>query len=250
MTIVPRIGRATATTALCVALLTACFHGRLAPEPVGTADLSGTWVLDATRSDDADKAIRDATPAPPPPSRPGVVDPYAFGSPDAPVVNQRGGRGGRGGSSQADSSSSGYVVEDSGPRLRGADRALFVRSVVLPTQRLTIEESSARVLLVQADRRREFEPGMTLPHSVTDRYGSRDVRAGWRGRDFVVEGRDHSRVQVDERWALSAPDTLVYEVTLKAWNYRKIHVRSIYRRAGPDTPPPPPVEGPVPGSAR
>ena len=91
----------------------------------------------------------------------------------------------------------------------------------------------------------EFEPGQTTPQSITDHYGSREIRAGWNGREFVIAGEDRNHVSVQEHLrAGPGTDTLELEVTLKAWNYKKIRVRSLYRRADGSLPLPAAVEGP------
>lgn len=220
-----------------------CFQSSLAGLPGGAVDLSGQWILDAAASDDALALIRAATPAParPPPQGP---DPCALLAPSAGGQrggNSRAGNGNSGGPNCAGSAQ----VEETGPRLRPADRAQFVRSVIVPPEVIVIGQQAEHFSLTQGERHRTFEPGQSDPVSVTDRYGTRRVRAGWSGREFVIRSEDRNRVVIEERLrAGAAPDTLEAEVTLSAWNYHKIHERIVYRRADSGRVPLPAADGP------
>lgn len=226
-----------------------CVHAPLGRES-GAVDLGGVWVLDASASDDAAKLIAAAAPAPPPPpSRPAGPDPYAFGTPQP--VDQGGQGGRRGGAGQGSSQQERVLIEDKGPRLRPSDRLQFVRAVALPSQTVEILQQPDHVAIVQGDRRREFEPGAPVPVSVTDRYGTRRVHAGWRGGELVIDSEDPSHVSLTEIWrAGPAADTIEFELTLKAWNYKKVHVRALYRRAQGPIDPAPAGEGPPVRSPR
>ena len=226
-------------SALCVALATSgCFHESLGAASSAPVNLSGQWVLDTAASDDALKLIREATPPPPKPqSLPnGGVDPCALVAPGSGGTGGGGGGSGRGrrggGATQGQPAcpDSALSAGDSGPRLRASDRGQFVRSIVVPAEVIEIEQQPERMRIVQGDRHREFEPGLTDPVSVTDRYGSRQIHAGWSGREFVIRSEDRNRVSIEERLRAGAePATLEIEITLKAWNLHKIHSRAVYR---------------------
>lgn len=243
-------------TALAAVLATSgCFHESLGAASAAQVDLSGQWILDATASDDALKLIKDATPPPPKPQPPpsGGADPCALVAPGGGSGGGGSGGSGRGrrsgGSQQSPNqptcTDSGLISTDSGPRLRSSDRAQFVRSVVVPAEVVEIEQGPERMRIVQGERHREFEPGLTDPVSVTDRYGSRQIHAGWNGRDFVIRSEDRNRVSIEERLRAGAqPGTLEVEVTLKAWNLRKIHSRAVYRHGDGSAMPLPAADGP------
>ena len=244
---------ASCAAVLAVALsVSGCFHESLGAGAPGQVNLSGQWVLDPAASDDALKLIRDATPPPPKPQAlpNGGADPCALVSPGSGGGNGGGssGRGRRGAGapqSQPACPDSALSSSDSGPRLRSSDRSQFVRSVVVPAEVIEIDQQPERMRIVQGDRHREFEPGLTDPLSVTDRYGSRQIRAGWSGREFVIRSEERNRVSIEERLhAGSAPATLEIDITLKAWNLHKIHARAVYRHVEGAALPLPAADGP------
>ena len=233
-----------ATTVLALGLLAGCMSTSLNGEPRSRAsDPSGRWLLDPAASDDALKIIGAATPVPraPPP----VMSPPS--GPD----DEGGGRGQRGPSGQGGPSNAARAFDDNAPRLRPSERLQFVRAAAVPAEELVIERDERLVTVVQGDRRRRFELAAEDPPTITDRYGSRRIRAGFDGDRLTIESIDGGRVRLEEVWRPGAEaGTLVSDVTLKAWDFKSIHVRSVYRRAGADAPLPHASDGPTPGAVR
>lgn len=239
-----------AATALLPLLLASCMATSLGPEPRGGGtDPSGRWVLDAAASDDALKLIGASLPTPR--SQPAPVPASA----PAPPYGGAAGDGSRGqrGSAARDGSSANAAraYDDNSPRLRPTERLQFVRSATVPAELLVIERDGTALTIVQGDRRRHFELAAEDPPTITDRYGSRRVRAGFSGDALMVESVDGGRVRLEESWR-AGPEagTLISDVTLKAWDFKSIHVRSLYRRASADTPLPGASDGPTPGAVR
>ncbi len=237
-----RFGLWIASLAITTAL-NGCFSSPLLTQSARSHDWSGRWILDPTLSDDANKLIAAAAPKPIKPRAPNVPDPYAFGVPvdqDNRADDSR--RGSRRSQSSADQV---VIIDDNGPRLRPSDRAQFVRSIVVPSGTLQIEQQPNLWVLVQGDSRREFAPGNADAVSITDRYGSRRVRAGWSGDRFVIRSDDPRHVSIEEVVHEGAlPKTLELEVTLEAWNYHKIHSRAVYRWSDGKDPLPSAGDGP------
>ena len=233
-----------ATTVLALGLLAGCMSTSLNGEPRSRAsDPSGRWLLDPAASDDALKIIGAATPVPraPPP----VMSPPS--GPD----DEGGGRGQRGPSGQGGPSNAARAFDDNAPRLRPSERLQFVRAAAVPAEELVIERDERLVTVVQGDRRRRFELAAEDPPTITDRYGSRRIRAGFDGDRLTIESIDGGRVRLEEVWRPGAEaGTLVSDVTLKAWDFKSIHVRSVYRRAGAGTALPHASDGPTPGAVR
>jgi hypothetical protein len=232
-----------------IASLGGCVAGPLARGPSSAAaSPTGHWLLDAAASDDAQKAIVAALPpVPKPDERP--YQPPGAGQPSDDTAATRRGRGGQG---QRSGQGNALTGDDSGPRLRLSERLQFVRAVVVPADDLILERSGDVMTILQADRQRRVELGAEDPSTVTDHYGSRRIRAGFSGNDLRVESEDHGHVSISELWRRAPePDTLVSEVTLKAWNFKTIHVRAVYHRAPADQAA---VlrssEGPTPGPVR
>jgi hypothetical protein len=186
-----------------------------APRPA--TDLSGHWVLDPAASDDAAKLIEAAVPKYR--RRPDWEQPPQ-------LVQQSTGQGGRnGGQTQIVQVT---VRPPSWARLGARD---FLTAFALPAARLDLTQAPASIVLDQAGRRRTFEPGDDTPRSVTDRYGSRTVLSGWKGAEFIVSSQDGSRLAVEERFRLLAPDRLATVVSFHAERLKGVTIRSVYRRA-------------------
>ena len=238
-----------ATMVLALGLLAGCMSTSLNGEPRSRAsDPSGRWLLDPAASDDALKIISAATPVPRALPPPPVTSPPSGPNDEG---GSRGQRGQRGPSGQGGSSNAARAFDDNAPRLRPSERLQFVRSAAVPAEELVIERSERMLTVVQGDRRRHFELAAEDPPTITDRYGSRRIRAGFDGDSLTIESVDGGRVRLDEVWRRGAEaGTLVSDVTLKAWDFKSIHVRSVYRRAGAGTALPHASDGPTPGAVR
>jgi hypothetical protein len=211
--------------------LTACGGPRLAPDPPAAtlAELQGTWRLDAGASDDARAIVAAALPKP----RRGREE---QGAPPSQVRAAAGARpeDARPASDEARGSREGRV----GP-------AELLRAFVVPPAVLRVGGTPREVVLLQDDRRRAFSPGDDTPYSITDRFGTRTVQAGWERDEFVVYSRDPRGLEVTERLRRgAAPDTLLTTVTLKARGLPNVRVQSTYRRTNGVVAPPSAAEGP------
>jgi hypothetical protein len=203
-----------------------CGGLRLARAPVPATDLAGHWMIDPAASDDAAALIAAALPKA---RRQPLADSTSV--PDAGGNETTSGRrGGRGASGRRGTTSDGGAAAsepDWGRRGPGD----FVRAFALPATRLDIVAQRDRVSITTGDRSRAFEPGAEDPVAVTDRFGSRNVRAGWDNSEFVVESRDGSRLRVVERFRRGANDTLESAVDFTAQGIKSLHVHASYRRA-------------------
>lgn len=224
-------------------LLTGCGTPRLLGTPQPVTDLAGHWVLDRAASDDAAAMIAAIIPKPRP--RPTQDQQSA---PLPPMQQGQGqGRGGRGGQRNQGSGQGGTAAPTSDTlpswgKVRPLD---FVSAFALPPPRLDVEQQPQRVAVATSDaRRREFEPGDEQPFSVTDRYGSRKVRAGWHGDEFIVDSADGSRLSVVEHYHRRADDHLELLVEFKASGMKSLSVHSLYRRATSEEVATPSADGP------
>jgi hypothetical protein len=202
-----------------LAVLSACGGPRLAADAPPAAELRGTWRLDPAGSDDAEAIIAAALPkprraAPPGPPTPDAP-PRADGTAAAPP---------RGTAAREES------------EFRAGSAGTFARAFAAPAATLRIGGSPREIEIAQDGRRRRLAPGDDTPFSVTDRFGTRRVSAGWERGEFVIVSRNSSAFEVVERFRRgTSPDTLTTSVTLKARGLDTIRVRSLYRRA-PDVP--------------
>lgn len=212
--------------ALGVTLISGCVASHLDPVPAPATDLSGQWVLDPAASDDATAMITKALPVPRKP-RPGeYADPGAL-APTSDGGRSGGGRRGGGGRSDASSVSQPDVAPSWG-KVTPRD---FVAAFALPAHRVDITQSAGRLVVAADARRREFVPGDETPFSTVDRYGSRRVKAGWRGVAFEIQSEDGARLHVTEDFRRQAGDQLALQVEFKARGIKTLTIHSIYRRA-------------------
>lgn len=243
--------RAGAVLALLV--LAGCGGPRLARAPLPAADLSGHWVLDAAASDDAATLIVTALPKPRVQRKRDVVD-YAdrAAAPDRGGTDDGRGRGGSGGRRSRSGADRGGdsrqgPVADVVPAWGRLSPKEFVAAFVMPPLRLDIVQESSLVRVGAGDRPRAFEPGDEEAVAVTDRFGSRAVRAGWTGDAFLITSYDGPRLSVVEQLRRSRDDRLERLVEFQARSVSSLKVRSVYRRATDeeletgllDGPPPP-----------
>lgn len=231
--------RAAATAAL-VALALAlagvggCGTTRLAAAPATPTDLSGHWVLDAAASDDARRIIAAALPKP---RRERVARPAVPGGPGA-------GPGPDSGDERPGGAAGGRAAAY---RERGGGAALaFLREYVAPAEYLELQpEGAGSLTIVQGERRRTHELGTEFPPSVTDRYGSRVVRAGWDGRALVVTSDAGQQFRLRETFrAGPEPGTLAYRVELDAPGIDDVDIDALYRRTSAGPPSRVPRDGP------
>jgi hypothetical protein len=224
--------------------LVGCTTTRLDSKPQPAVDLSGHWILDTLASDDASALIRKALPVQRP-IRPSTATNESLLT-AAPSARQQGGgrRSSRGG---GDADGMQTVAMDNQPTAWGKVRPYdFVSAFAAPPSRVDLAQAPTQLQLTGDARRREFTPGDEAPFSVTDRFGSRKVRAGWQGHTFVILSQDGSRLDVTERYGRLIDDRLESHVTFKAQNIKTLSIHAVYRRATPaewtisvEGPPPP-----------
>lgn len=210
-------------------LVAGCGTPRLGRVPQPDADLSGRWVLES--GDDAARLIAAALPKP---RKPPVERERERDDPNM-MPMPRGGdgggarRGGGRGADQAQGAPRPESVAASG-RLSARD---FVAAFVMPPQRLDVVQQPALMRVGAGDRPRVFEPGDEEPVTVTDRYGSRAVRAGWIADAFVINSDDGHQLHVVEQLRRDRDGRLERTVEFNAPSLKTLKVRSLYRRATP-----------------
>ena len=222
--------------ALC-ALLAGCGTPRLAGMPTRPVELGGHWVLDAAASDDAAKLVSGALPKPVERRPPVADDGTGWGG--GMGGGRRGGGdsgdgrrgGGRRGGSESDSEGYATLGRERDPvwgRMRPWD---YVSAFALPPKRLDISQSPGRVNVGSGDRVRAYVPADEEPVAITDRYGSRNVRAGWQDDAFVVSSVDGNRLTMLETLRHTREDRLERTVDLRISGVKSLKLRAVYRRA-------------------
>lgn len=127
-------------------------------------------------------------------------------------------------------------------------RSALAASFILPAERVRLSAAGDGVELWQGERHRLFSSLGGDGVSITDRFGTRRVQAGWvNGAGFAVESSEPHMLSVSETFRLRDADTLEFEVTMSAQGMSHMKVRSTYRRAGPSDLEPPAEGPPSPG---
>ena len=213
-----------------------CGAPRLARAPSLATDLGGHWILDPAASDDAAATIAAALPKhAPTAARDAGRDPETGGTGDGANGGRRGGNGrggGRGGSTSGSSkTASAAAPSAAAPPLSRRGAGELLRAFALPAVRLDIAAEPGRIALGTGERQRRFEPGAEDPVAVSDRFGSRNVTAGWSAAEFLVVSADGSRLNVVEHYRRGSGDTLESLVEVSAAGLKKVRVHAVYRRA-------------------
>jgi hypothetical protein len=196
-------------------------------------DLAGHWIVDPAMRADAEKRIGESLPKPKPYRRERPVTAESEGRDPRPDSGDGGGRGG-GGQRRGQQQGSQAAAQPPSERPTAYGRlspAAFIRAFALPPPRLDVEQAPALVALGTADRRRSFVPGDEDPRSVTDRYGSRRVQAGWQNDEFLISAVDGGRLSVREHYRRLPKDLLELTIEFEASGLKALRVRAVYRRA-------------------
>jgi len=141
-----------------------------------------------------------------------------------------GGRGGRSGSpdDRASSSSQSYEpLPAAYGKLKPSD---FIKAFVMPADRLEIRLSNDQIVLQQDSRVRTLLAGDEQPYSVSDRYGSRAVTAGFSGQKLMVLSQDKQRLSVQESFEINSQG-LLETIKFEARGLKSITAHFWYRRA-------------------
>lgn len=215
-------------------LLGGCAGTRLERAPSTPPPFTGAWVFEPARSDDVVKLIKDAQPIP---KKPRVTSDDDSISADGRGSANRGGgmgggRGGRSGSrgddNRASSSSQSYEpLPAAYGKLKPSD---FIKAFVMPADRLEIRLSNDQIVLQQDSRVRTLLAGDEQPYSVSDRYGSRAVTAGFSGQKLMVLSQDKQRLSVQESFEINSQG-LLETIKFEARGLKSITAHFWYRRA-------------------
>lgn len=226
------------TTLVLLSLLSACGGGTLQRSPATPILITGNWVFVPEQSDDVLKVIKAALPQPKSDrQRHDDRDAGSNATGDDGSTGGHGGRGGRGGQGGRSGRSGGGDSGTGSPRADEPQAAYghikpleFVKAFVWPPAHLTLLVSPDQVQINGDGRVRNFEPGSDVPYSISDRYGSRAIHAGFQNISFVVRAQDGSRLNVEETFTRDH-EYLLETIKFQARGIRSIKVSLKYRQA-------------------
>lgn len=192
----------------------------LGGDTAGTAtppDLSGRWVLDKERSDDAREKMRDGSGGMGRPGggRPGGGGPGGGGPGGGGMGRPGGGMGGRGGRPPQGGD--------------GGDRRAAMRAVLEAAPELTITHTAREIAILEKDGRlRALHPD---GEKYEDSSGA-EVKTLWEKNRLVVRTSRERGPTVTETWSLAGePAQIVVELRFQPPNGGEVMVRRVYDRA-------------------
>jgi len=213
--------------------------GRFDPNPSHTVDLSGSWTLDRTASEDPKPVIEKLRPKPvkqrwdmPPDD--GTDD--ETGPPDG---GQQGGGGRGGGGGQGGGGRSRRGGSQGQPQMayRNNNDA-YTHSTVMRmlmadlarADNLTIRQAPEQFTLDYGSAVRTFTPGAVSVVSAA--WGVADQSSGWKGKQFVINVRPQTGVASHESFSLSDDGNhLVEELHLGGGEFPSVKLKRVYGRA-------------------
>jgi hypothetical protein len=208
---------------------------RLDPNPAHTVDLSGSWTLDRTLSDDPKAVIEKLRPKP--------VSHRGDAPPDDGMEDDSGppeGRGRQGGGGQ-----SGGRSRRGGSQSQGQPQVAYrnnndayTHSTVMKmlqadlarAESLTIRQDPDRFTLDYGSAVRSFTPGAVSVVSAS--WGVADQSSGWKGREFVIHVKPQMGVASVESFSLAEDGKhLVEELHLGGGEFPAVKLKRVYDRA-------------------
>jgi hypothetical protein len=229
-------------------MLSGCGGAPFSRAPSSAVAFNGQWVLDREHSDDVLKLIQSSLPVPKKPRERSDDD---WNSGGGMAGGHSGGRsGGRGSRGGADGSANGsdYTSVEQAPSYGKVRPIDFVKAFVWPASGLEVQTSADLIRLNGDGRVRSLEPGSETPYSITDRYGSRSIFAGYRGNQLVIRAEDPGRLMVEETF-IKDHEHLAETIKFQARGFKTITAHVQYRLAT-STDQPVVLDGPPQPSAR
>jgi hypothetical protein len=232
---IPRAREISLATLVAVSLAGCASVGRFDPEPAHTVDLSGSWILDRTASEDPKAAIEKLQPKPAK-HRWDTPDDDGTGDDTGPPEQggqQGGGRGGQGGRGRRGGGGSQGQPQAA---YRNNNDAYTHSTVLkrlqadLARESLTIRQSPDRFTLDYGSVVRNFTPGAVSVVSAA--WGVADQSSGWKGREFIIQVKPQTGVASVESFSLT-PDGnhLVEELRLGGGEFPAVKLKRVYDRA-------------------
>jgi hypothetical protein len=218
----------------CVTLAGCGSVARLEPIPSKSIDLSGSWVLDHSASDDPKPLLDKLRPKPNPhrgdmPPDDGTGDDTGASGGGQQGGGQRGGggggrsrRGGGGGQSQPDMS-----YRNNNDAYTHTTVIKMLMADLARAQNLTIRQSPEKFSLDYGSTVRNFTPGSVSVVSAA--WGVADQSSGWKGKDFIIHVKPQTGVASVEKFTLSQDGKrLTEELSLGGGEFPSVKLKRVY----------------------
>jgi hypothetical protein len=223
----------------CVTLAGCGSVSRLDPIPSKSIDLSGTWVLDHSASDDPKPLLDKLRPKPashrwgaPPDEGTGMDDdsgPPGGGQQGGGQPGGGGGGGGRrrgggGGQSQPD-----MAYRNNNDAYTHTTVIKMLQADLARADNLAIRQSPEKFSLDYGSTVRNFTPGSVSVVSAA--WGVADQSSGWKGKDFIIHVKPQMGVASVEKFTLSEDGKhLTEELALGGGEFPSVKLKRVYDR--------------------
>ena len=231
--LIDRARKITLAVTACVALA-GCSISRLDPNPSKAVDLSGSWVLNRSASDDPKPLLDKLRPKPAShrwgtPSDDGTGD--DSGPPDGgqqgggqPGGGGGGGRSRRGGGGQSQPA---VTYRNNNDAYTHTTVIKMLQADLARAENLTIRQSADTFSLDYGSTVRNFTPGSISVVSAA--WGVADQSSGWKGKDFIIHVKPQTGVASVEKFTLSEDGKhLTEELSLGGGDFPSVKLKRVY----------------------
>jgi hypothetical protein len=219
---------------LATGMLAGCGIARLDETPSRTVDMSGSWVLDRSASDDPQPLLDKLRPKPvnnrgwgqPPDDGTGLppddTGPPGSGGPPS----GGGGRSRRGGGGQGQPQ---LVYRNNNDAFTHGNVIKMLQADLARAGAISIRQAPDQFTIDYGSGVRSFTPGSISVVSAS--WGVADQSSGWKGKDFVIQVKPQTGVASYEKYSLSEDgQRLTEELQLGGGEYPSIKLKRVYDR--------------------
>jgi hypothetical protein len=224
-----RAGEITLSLVGMLALVGCGSVGRLDPSPSHPVDLSGSWTMDHTASDNPQPLLDKLRPKP-------QKNPFGLPADDGSGMGPDQGPDSGGPQGGQGSGGRGRRGQQQMPSYRNNNDA-FTHTQVIKALRadlaradnVTVQQKPDRMALDYGSMIRTFTPG-TVSVVGAD-WGVADQSAGWKGKDFLIEVKPQAGVADNEKWTLSDDGKrLTEQLKLGGGEFPAVELKRVYVR--------------------
>jgi hypothetical protein len=211
-------------------LLAGCGIARLEPSPSKSVDLSGSWILNRSASDDPTPLLDKLRPKPvkqrwdmPPDDGTGDDSGPPGGGQQGGGQRGGGGRSRRGGGqSQPD-----LAYRNNNDAYTHTTVIKMLQADLARAGALTIRQSPERFSLDYGSTVRNFTPGAVSVVSAS--WGVADQSSGWKGKDFIIHVKPQTGVASVEKFSLAEDGKrLTEELNLGGGDFPSVKLKRVY----------------------
>ena len=224
---------------LATGMLAGCGVARLDESPSKTVDMSGSWLLNGSASDDP-KPLLDKL-RPKPVSNRGWGQPQDDGTglpPDDTGPPSGGGQQGGGRSRRGGGGGQGLpqlAYRNNNDAFTHGNVIKMLQADLARAGAITIRQAPDQFTIDYGSGVRSFTPGSISVVSAS--WGVADQSSGWKGKDYVIQVKPQTGVASYERYSLSEDgQRLSEELQLGGGEYPSVKLKRVYDRTSKPLP--------------